>query len=113
MVHSANWFNYINLASGDNSGMLRFLTDELQDAEDIGDRGMSRATPRSSLVFFTDFIDQFGSLATFFPAGMGQMRWRHQVISVGFIYLLPSGPTVDVFRYCLPDVSPLEPSYFS
>ena len=25
---------------GDNSGMLRFLTDELQDAEDKGDRGM-------------------------------------------------------------------------
>ncbi|PCH42293.1 sphingomyelin phosphodiesterase [Wolfiporia cocos MD-104 SS10] len=36
--HSANYYNYINLASSDNSGMLRFLTDELQDAEDAGDR---------------------------------------------------------------------------
>jgi hypothetical protein len=43
MVHSANWFNYINLAQADNSGMLRFLTDELQDAEDQGDRGMTLA----------------------------------------------------------------------
>ncbi|KAI0299797.1 Metallo-dependent phosphatase-like protein [Russula brevipes] len=34
----ANLFNYINLSQIDNSGMLRFLTDELQDAEDEGDR---------------------------------------------------------------------------
>jgi hypothetical protein len=40
MVHSANFFTYINLAQADNSGMLRFLTDELQDAEDNGDRGV-------------------------------------------------------------------------
>ncbi|KAI0308376.1 Metallo-dependent phosphatase-like protein [Multifurca ochricompacta] len=36
--YRANWFNYINLSGADNSGMLRFLTDELQDAEDKGDR---------------------------------------------------------------------------
>lgn len=39
-ICSANYFNYINMTSSDNSGMLRFLTDELQDAEDAGDRGM-------------------------------------------------------------------------
>jgi hypothetical protein len=44
-VHSENLFNYINLSHPDNSGMLRFLTDELQDAEDKGDRGMSLAVP--------------------------------------------------------------------
>ncbi|EJC98599.1 uncharacterized protein FOMMEDRAFT_161417 [Fomitiporia mediterranea MF3/22] len=33
-----NWFNFINLTTPDVSGMLRFLTDELQDAEDAGDR---------------------------------------------------------------------------
>ncbi|KZT02507.1 sphingomyelin phosphodiesterase [Laetiporus sulphureus 93-53] len=38
MCERANYYNYINLASSDNSGMLRFLTDELQDAEDAGDR---------------------------------------------------------------------------
>ncbi|KAJ7455920.1 Metallo-dependent phosphatase [Mycena galericulata] len=38
MWYKANYFNYINLDQPDNSGMLRFLTDELQDAEDAGDR---------------------------------------------------------------------------
>lgn len=36
---SANYFNYINMTNPDTSGMLRFLTDELQEAEDAGDRG--------------------------------------------------------------------------
>ncbi|KAF8899142.1 Metallo-dependent phosphatase-like protein [Infundibulicybe gibba] len=36
--YRANWFNYINMTNPDNSGMLRFLTDELQAAEDAGDR---------------------------------------------------------------------------
>ena len=27
------------MTNPDNSGMLRFLTDELQDAEDAGDKG--------------------------------------------------------------------------
>ncbi|KAJ6611473.1 Metallo-dependent phosphatase-like protein [Mycena sp. CBHHK59/15] len=38
MWYRSNYFNYINLDTPDNSGMLRFLTDELQDAEDAGDR---------------------------------------------------------------------------
>lgn len=38
MWFTQNFYNYINLASSDNSGMLRFLTDELQEAEDAGDR---------------------------------------------------------------------------
>ncbi|KAG1890807.1 sphingomyelin phosphodiesterase [Suillus subluteus] len=33
-----NYFNYINSSEPDVSGILRFLTDELQDAEDAGDR---------------------------------------------------------------------------
>ncbi|EJD54425.1 sphingomyelin phosphodiesterase [Auricularia subglabra TFB-10046 SS5] len=36
--YKANYFNYINLMAADPSGMLRFLTDELQEAEDQGDR---------------------------------------------------------------------------
>ncbi|KAF9011062.1 Metallo-dependent phosphatase-like protein [Cyathus striatus] len=36
--YRANYFNYINMTNPDVSGMLRFLTDELQDAEDSGDR---------------------------------------------------------------------------
>ncbi|KAJ7201347.1 Metallo-dependent phosphatase [Mycena pura] len=38
MWYKANYFNYIELDTPDNSGMLRFLTDELQDAEDAGER---------------------------------------------------------------------------
>jgi hypothetical protein len=33
-----NFFNYVNTTNPDNSGMLRFLTDELQTAEDAGQR---------------------------------------------------------------------------
>ncbi|KII93956.1 hypothetical protein PLICRDRAFT_695030 [Plicaturopsis crispa FD-325 SS-3] len=36
--YRANYFNYINMTDPDVSGMLRFVTDELQDAEDAGDR---------------------------------------------------------------------------
>ena len=39
MWYRANYFNYINLSHPDTSGMLRFLTDELQEAEDAGERG--------------------------------------------------------------------------
>ena len=35
----ANWFNYFNMTQIDTSGMFRFLTDELQDADDAGERG--------------------------------------------------------------------------
>ncbi|PIL31549.1 hypothetical protein GSI_06251 [Ganoderma sinense ZZ0214-1] len=35
--YTANYFNYINMSNPDVSGMLRFLTDELQAAEDTGD----------------------------------------------------------------------------
>ncbi|KIJ63471.1 hypothetical protein HYDPIDRAFT_175880 [Hydnomerulius pinastri MD-312] len=33
-----NYFSYINATQPDPFGILRFLTDELQDAEDVGDR---------------------------------------------------------------------------
>ncbi|KZT07671.1 sphingomyelin phosphodiesterase [Laetiporus sulphureus 93-53] len=33
-----NVYNYVNSSFSDNSGMIRFLTDELQDAEDAGER---------------------------------------------------------------------------
>ncbi|EIM92336.1 Metallo-dependent phosphatase [Stereum hirsutum FP-91666 SS1] len=36
--YRANWFAYINQSHIDPSGMMRFLTDELQEAEDAGDR---------------------------------------------------------------------------
>ncbi|KAI9570367.1 Metallo-dependent phosphatase [Boletus coccyginus] len=36
--YRSNYLNYINASHSDTSGMMRFLTDELQDAEDAGDR---------------------------------------------------------------------------
>ncbi|KAJ4472551.1 Metallo-dependent phosphatase [Lentinula edodes] len=33
-----NYFNYINMTNPDVSGMLRMLTDELQESEDVGER---------------------------------------------------------------------------
>ncbi|KAF5392498.1 hypothetical protein D9757_002323 [Collybiopsis confluens] len=38
ILNRANYFNYINMTDPDVSGMLRALTDELQEAEDAGDR---------------------------------------------------------------------------
>ncbi|KAG9308166.1 sphingomyelin phosphodiesterase [Chiua virens] len=38
MWYTLNYFSYINATNPDPFGILRFLTDELQDAEDAGDR---------------------------------------------------------------------------
>ncbi|KAJ7269242.1 sphingomyelin phosphodiesterase [Mycena haematopus] len=68
--YKANYFNYINLDSPDNSGMLRFLTDELQEAEDAGDRvwivghvlsgwdGTNRALVNPTTLFY-QIVDRF------------------------------------------------------
>ena len=52
--------------------MLRFVTDELQNAEDAGDRGPFLLELVLMLYFLTYFF-QCGSLDTSFPAGMGLM----------------------------------------
>ena len=58
--HSANYYNYINMTQLDPSGMFRFLTDELQAAEDAGDRGMYYALivlENLSLITLTFSVD--------------------------------------------------------
>ncbi|KAI9455924.1 Metallo-dependent phosphatase-like protein [Lactarius psammicola] len=67
--YSANLFNYINLTQPDNSGMLRFLTDELQDAEDKEDRGMCFLKHRPH-VSVKNFCHQFGFLVMSRVVGM-------------------------------------------
>lgn len=61
-------FNYINMTNPDTSGMLRFLTDELQSAEDAGDRGMVCYPRDAAFLKKSDSMD-FGTC----PHGMG---WR-------------------------------------
>lgn len=39
VMNRDNYFGYIDSSDPDAFGILRFLTDELQDAEDAGDRG--------------------------------------------------------------------------
>ncbi|KAF4604855.1 hypothetical protein EYR40_003637 [Pleurotus pulmonarius] len=61
----ANYFNYINMTDHDVSGMLRFLTDELQDAEDHGERVwiighvLSGWDGTNPLIPATDLLDRF------------------------------------------------------
>ncbi|KAG0700280.1 hypothetical protein DFH29DRAFT_876702 [Suillus ampliporus] len=43
-------FNYINSSESNVSGILSFLTDKLQDADDAGDRGRQWSEPHKSLV---------------------------------------------------------------
>ena len=40
-AHSSNYLSYFNMSNPGTSGMLRFVTDDLQDTEDDGDRGLS------------------------------------------------------------------------
>jgi hypothetical protein len=61
--------------------MLRFLTDELQDAEDQGDRGMSFLIhcPRVSM---KNLCHQFGFLVMFRVVGMLPIHLKCPQISV-------------------------------
>ena len=65
--------------------MLRFLTDELQDAEDQGDRGMFflKHYPRVSM---KNLRHQFGFLVTFLVVGMVPIHLKRPRISVSVEY---------------------------
>ncbi|PCH42292.1 Metallo-dependent phosphatase [Wolfiporia cocos MD-104 SS10] len=79
--YTQNAYNYINLASSDNSGMMRFLTDELQDAEDAGDRvwiighvpsGYSKTDPlQNPTNLFYQIVDRFS------PHVIAGIFWGH------------------------------------
>ena len=71
-AYSSNYFNYINISNPDTSGMLRFVTDELQDAEDAGDRGSSLFDLYPSLIIY---FFQSGSLDMSLAAGMVLTVW--------------------------------------
>ncbi|PPQ90943.1 hypothetical protein CVT25_008254 [Psilocybe cyanescens] len=79
--YKANYFNYINMTNPDTSGMLRFLTDELQDAEDSGDRvwiighvisGWDGTNPlRNPTNLFYQIVDRFS------PHVIANIFWGH------------------------------------
>lgn len=77
-MHSANWFNYINVTNPDTSGMLRFVTDELQDAEDAGDRGSYSFQFIFVQLLWNDHLFQSGSLDMSLPDGMVLTVWPTQ-----------------------------------
>ena len=58
------------MSNPDTSGMLRFLTDELQNAEDAGDRGSFSFDPYSCDCSDMIVFSQSGSLDTSLAAGM-------------------------------------------
>ncbi|KAF9813986.1 hypothetical protein IEO21_05357 [Rhodonia placenta] len=78
MSRRDNYYAYINLSSSDNSGMLRFVTDELQDAEDAGDRGERTDTP---LIRSVDRFSPHVIAGVFFghthEDQLSVRRWKH------------------------------------
>ncbi|KAF8140481.1 Metallo-dependent phosphatase [Boletus edulis] len=76
-----NYFNYINTSHPDTSGMMRFLTDELQDAEDAGDRAwiighvVSGWEGSNSLFNPTDLFYQI--VDRFSPHVIANIFWGH------------------------------------
>ncbi|KAI0066506.1 Metallo-dependent phosphatase [Artomyces pyxidatus] len=79
--YRANWFNYVNLSQIDTSGMLRFLTDELQDAEDHGERAwivghvLSGWDGTNALLNPTDHFYQI--VDRFSPHVIANIFWGH------------------------------------
>ncbi|KAG1794909.1 sphingomyelin phosphodiesterase [Suillus plorans] len=79
--YRSNYFNYINSSEPDVSGILRFLTDELQDAEDAGDRVWiighvvsgwdgSNSMPNPTNLFY-QIVDRFS------PHVIANIFWGH------------------------------------
>ncbi|KAI0094211.1 Metallo-dependent phosphatase-like protein, partial [Irpex rosettiformis] len=77
MWYRANYFNYINMTTHDPSGMLRFLTDELEDAEEKGEKVwiighvLSGWDGTNALGNPTDFVDRFS------PHVIANIFWGH------------------------------------
>ena len=65
--------------------MLRFLTDELQDAEDQGDRGMSFLKHRLH-VSMKNIWHQYGLWVMFSVVGMVPIHLKRRRISVSVEY---------------------------
>ncbi|KJA28633.1 hypothetical protein HYPSUDRAFT_34088 [Hypholoma sublateritium FD-334 SS-4] len=116
MWYRANYFNYINMTNPDTSGMLRFLTDELQDAEDAGDRvwiighvlsGWDGTNPlRNPTNLFYQIVDRFT------PHVIASIFWGHTHEDQLTIYYANnattmSADTAGAVAWIAPSVTPL------
>lgn len=113
---TSNYFNYINSSEPDVSGILRFLTDELQDAEDAGDRvwiighvysGWDGATslPNPTNLFY-QIVDRFS------PHVIANIFWGHAHEDLLSIFYTNNGTnmsteTAQTVSWIGPSVTPL------
>ncbi|KIK44535.1 hypothetical protein CY34DRAFT_11021 [Suillus luteus UH-Slu-Lm8-n1] len=113
---TSNYFNYINSSEPDVSGILRFLTDELQDAEDAGDRVWiighvisgwdgSSALPNPTNLFY-QIVDRFS------PHVIANIFWGHTHEDQLSIYYANNGTnmsaeTAQTVSWTGPSVTPL------
>ncbi|KAJ7473924.1 Metallo-dependent phosphatase-like protein [Mycena galericulata] len=114
--YQSNVFNYFNMTNPDNSGMLRFLTDELQDAEDAGDRVwilghvLSGFTGGDGLEnptnIFYQIVDRFS------PHVIANIFWGHSHMDHFQIYYsnngtIMSAETAQAVSWIGPSITPL------
>ncbi|KAF9245896.1 Metallo-dependent phosphatase-like protein [Melanogaster broomeanus] len=114
LIHRSNYFNYINASEPDTSGMMRFLTDELQDAEDAGDRvwiighvisGWDGSNPLLNPTNLC-IVDRFS------PHVIANIFWGHTHEDQVSIYYTNNGTVMDVetaqtLSWTGPSVTPL------
>ncbi|KAJ6467127.1 Metallo-dependent phosphatase-like protein [Mycena vulgaris] len=112
--YASNVFNYFNMTNPDNSGMLRFLTDELQDAEDTGDRVwilghvLSGFTGQDGIKNPTDLCD----VDRFSPHVIANIFWGHSHEDHFQIYYSSNGTnmsaeTAQAISWIGPSITPL------
>ncbi|KAF7373118.1 Sphingomyelin phosphodiesterase [Mycena sanguinolenta] len=94
--YQSNIFNYFNMTNPDNSGMLRFLTDELQDAEDAGDRGGLDSGTRPERFQWGDGIENptdlfYQIVDRFSPHVIANIFWGHSHMDHFQIYYSNNG----------------------
>ncbi|GAA95825.1 uncharacterized protein L969DRAFT_18249 [Mixia osmundae IAM 14324] len=115
LFYRANLLAYINTTNSDPSGILRFLTDELQSAEDAGQRAIiqfhvltgwsgTNPLPGPSDLFY-QIVDRYSDTIAFIPAG-------HLHEDVNSIYYsnnatTMSAATAQLVTWVGPSVTPL------
>jgi len=114
--YASNLFNYFNMTNPDTSGMLRFLTDELQDAENAGDRVwilghvLSGYSGGDAIENPTDLFYQI--VDRFSPHVIANIFWGHSHMDHFQIYYSNNGTnmsaeTAQAVSWIGPSITPL------